>query len=31
VLRLPELATAINKALERARALGLLPGDGAEA
>jgi hypothetical protein len=31
VLRLPELAKAINKALERARALGLLPDDRGEA
>ena len=31
VLRLPDLAKAINKALERARTLGLLPDDGGEA
>ena len=29
VLRLPELADAINKALAEARALGLIPNDGA--
>ena len=29
VERLPELATAINRALKKARELGLLPDDGA--
>jgi hypothetical protein len=31
VLRLPELAKAINKALAKAQELGLLPDDGGEA
>jgi hypothetical protein len=31
VLRLPDLHKAITKALEQARALGLLPDDGGEA
>jgi hypothetical protein len=31
ILRLPELAKAINKALAKARELGLLPDDGGEA
>jgi hypothetical protein len=30
VLRLPELAAAVNKALAKARALGLLPDEGEE-
>jgi hypothetical protein len=31
ILQLPELAKAINKALAKARELGLLPDDGGEA